>query len=119
MIKEIYFRDPTDPKYRSNKIETTTELESVIEKIRMILFTKRGEVLGYPNLGMDLDDFVFDFDFNENILRTRFYSQIYQFIPDREFLIDLDIQVTTNGVQKFVNLYIKINDQTVIGVIVK
>ncbi len=119
MIKEIYFRDPTDPKYRPNKLETSEELESVLNKIRMILFTRKGEVLGYPDLGLDLDDFVFDFNFNENLLRSKFYSQIYKYIPDRTYLIELDTSVTTDGVQNYVNLYIKVNNQPVIGVILK
>ncbi len=119
MIKEIYFRDLTDPKYRNDKLEINDELESVLNKVRMILFTNKGDVLGYPDLGMNLDDYIFDFNFNENQIRSRFYSQIYKYIPDRSYLIELDTNVTTDGVKNYVNLYIKINNQPVLGLILK
>ena len=48
MLRDIYLRDQSDPKYKSNLLETSSVIESVLNKIRMILYTNRGEVLGAP-----------------------------------------------------------------------
>jgi len=117
MIREIYFRDPTDPKYTPNLLETSSKVETVLNKIRMILFTNRGEVLGDPNLGMDLEDYLFQFGLDEHEIRNRFNAQIAQYIPEsREFDISLDIKMETNGIENYCYLYIDINSERYLGV---
>ena len=116
MLKEIYFRDPTDPKYRPNKIEDTNEKEALLSKIRMILFTARGEVLGEPELGMDLDEFIFDKNVPVELLKRRFYTQLAKYVPERKFKIDMDINVTSNGIQNSMNIFIKVDDAVTMGV---
>lgn len=115
-IREIYFRDPSDPKYQLYGIETNDKLGAVIAKLRIILFTNRGEVLGEPDLGMDLEDFLFDFGFNEQIIRERFYAQIAKYIPERDFRIDLDVSYETDGVRDTAYLFIIVNDLRVLGI---
>jgi hypothetical protein len=118
MLREIYFRDPTDSKYNISSLEVNSKLEAVLNKIRMILFTNRGDVLGYPELGMDLDDYIFNFKINENVLRDRFYSQIATYIPERDFKIDIDFSFETDGVKDFMYLYITVDRQRILGILI-
>jgi hypothetical protein len=64
MLKEIYCRNENDPKYVNTILETTDAIEALLTKLRMILFTARGEVLGYPNLGLDLDSMLFELNYS-------------------------------------------------------
>lgn len=59
MIKEIYIRDKSDPHYDSKFIDFEDEVESIITQIRMILGTAPSEVLGSPEFGMDIEDYIF------------------------------------------------------------
>ena len=59
MIKEIYCRMPSDPNYNGDILTTSDEIERILQQIRVILGTKPGEVLGDPNFGCDLEDYVF------------------------------------------------------------
>lgn len=59
MIREIYTRDSGDPAYEDAKVETNGTLEILLSKIRMLLGTDKGEVLGEYNLGLNLEDLVF------------------------------------------------------------
>lgn len=115
-MTEIYFRNPDDPKYNPLYLEENDEKEILLNKIRMILFTNRGEVLGEPELGLNLEDYLFDFDIPIDVIKRRFYAQLAKFVPENKYKIDLDIQITTNNIQKFANLYIKIDDAVVIGI---
>lgn len=116
MIKEIVFRDPSDPKYNPNYLETNDKLEAVIAKIKMILYTNRGEVLGEPELGMDLEDYLFEKRIDEKEIRDRFYSQVARFIPEREYKLDLEISHGTDNIQNYINLYVTINGLKAFGI---
>ena len=64
-LREIYFRDQNDPKYRADQVEVTDDLEATIQQIMMTIFTKKGEVLGEPNFGLNLDILVLLIDIPE------------------------------------------------------
>ena len=51
MIKEIYSRDIDSPKYNNDVIVVTDQLQQLILKVENCLFTRKGDVLGAPNMG--------------------------------------------------------------------
>jgi len=59
MIREIYTRQENDPNYEDGILETTETIEEIMAKIRMILGTKNGDILGAYNFGVDLERMVF------------------------------------------------------------
>jgi hypothetical protein len=118
MIKEIYFRDQTDPKFRSDKIETDSELEMLITQIRMILLSNKGEVLGNYDLGLDLNSYLFSFGINETEIRNKFTTQVQKYITNTRYKIDMNFNFETNGVQDTIYIYITIDDQRVLGVVI-
>ena len=61
MIKEIYCKLPSDLNYQ-NKIETVDELEQILQQIRMVLGTKHGQVLGSYHFGIDLQQYLFNYN---------------------------------------------------------
>ena len=63
MINEIYCRMPSDAKYVP-KIETSSEIEQILQRIRVILGTNRGDVLGDFSFGTDIKKYIFSMDFN-------------------------------------------------------
>lgn len=118
MLKEIYLRGPEDQKYKANLLETNSKLEAVLNKIRLILFTNRGEVLGEPDLGMNLEDYLFQFGFDEADIKNKFMAQVNQFIPEiNEFSIDMTVSFETDGVQNYSYLYITVNQELQMGVV--
>ena len=117
MLRTIYFRDPTDPKFQSGLLETNSDLEELIAKIKMILFTNRGEVLGFPDFGMDLEESLFDFDINEGLIRDRFYAQIAKFIPETQYKIDIEFERQMDEVESTLFIFITIDGQKVFGLV--
>lgn len=59
MLKEIYIRSDNDPYYDPRKLEFTDEMESAITQVRVILGTEKGDVLGVPNFGLNIEDYIF------------------------------------------------------------
>ena len=62
MIKEIYCRMPSDANYKrsGSVIESTSMEENLLQRIRVCLGTRKGEVLGDPFFGINLEDYIFD-----------------------------------------------------------
>lgn len=60
MIREIYIRDENDPYYEPGVIDYSNEMENIMSQIKILLGTKKGQVLGEYELGIDLEYMVFN-----------------------------------------------------------
>jgi|694.fasta_scaffold145945_2 hypothetical protein len=86
MLREIYNRDPSDPNYKAEQIEVTDALEACIGKLKMLIFTRKGEVLGDPRFGLNLEDLIYDFNISEKGLRNEIQKYLITYIPDFDIL---------------------------------
>ena len=78
-MREIYNRDPNDLTYNPYQLEVTDLVEICIGQIKMVLLTNRGEVLGDPQFGLNMEELVFSMGLSESSLRSQidFYLQVY------------------------------------------
>ena len=60
-LRDFYTRTTDDSKYLSDRVEVSDDLESAIQQVKMTLFTKKGEVLGEPDFGVDIDSYLFEY----------------------------------------------------------
>lgn len=81
MISEIYMRDPSDPLYRADVLDVSNELDVLLGQIRMILFTKPGEVISSPTFGVNLEYYIFSTNVSNQQLEKLVREQIYQNCP--------------------------------------
>jgi len=61
-IRDFYSRTEDDPKYKDGVLENSDELEECIAQIKMALLTNKGEVLGEPGFGLEVNKYLFDFE---------------------------------------------------------
>lgn len=92
-LLEVYPRNPDDPLYVSNKIETEDIGEIVIGMLQQMLLTKPGEVLGDPYFGIDLESMIFDFNVSQRQLSEAISLQIYTYIPLARKDINIDFKI--------------------------
>jgi len=78
---ELYIKTTGDPNYLPNEIQIESEIEMLIAQIEMILFTKRGDILGSPDLGCNLEDVLYTLNFNENQLTSHIQAQMIAYCP--------------------------------------
>jgi hypothetical protein len=120
---DFYFRAQTDPNYRANIFESRNDIENTIEQVRMTLLTKKGEVLGEPDFGLDTTKYLFEFEgYPIGILEKEAASQIqdyvmlskiYEVVPTAFNLDDLAdmhkvglaLDIAINGKRTFAVLY--------------
>ena len=116
VLNSLYIRDHLDPKYNSQIIENKGgDLDELIAKIKIILYTRRGQVLGVPNLGMDLENYLFNKRININDIRNQFYTQISAFVPEAQnYDVKIDIRERMYTTHKELHINITINNVLVI-----
>ena len=120
MITELYCRNVNDPGYNPNKLDTSDALEALLTKIRMIIFTTQGEVLGQPSLGLSLEEHLFEFNLNTAQLQNKFYGQLAAFVPEAGlFNVEIAVAFQPGEVRDFCYIDIYIDGSKYIGVLAK
>jgi hypothetical protein len=120
MLKELYMRDPSDPLYYPGILEQSSEIETLLNQIRMIMFTKQGDVLGSYNFGYNLEDNLFMFNVNEDELKSKLLEAIYLYCPDAApFNVDVTAQFFKGSVRDACLIDIFIDGRKSLGVLVK
>jgi hypothetical protein len=118
MIKEIYCRNLSDPQFNSQQLETTNAIEALLTKLRMIMFTNRGEILGQPDLGLDLEYHLFELNFNSFQLQQNFLGQIAKYVPEGSFYrIDIEVNFVPGTVRDIAYIDIYIDGTRYLGVV--
>ena len=93
MIKEIYTRSTNDPYYDSNILEHNSNIEMILSKIRLILGTSKGNVLGDYAFGTNIDELVFKTRFNKEQIESKINTQIDKYIG-RNVGYDINVSVS-------------------------
>ncbi|HPI81666.1 MAG TPA: hypothetical protein PK122_00335 [Candidatus Paceibacterota bacterium] len=120
MIKEIYTRSPEDPNYVYGVYETEDAIEQIITKIKMILGTRQGQVLGDVNFGVSIEDLVFQTRINKFDLEEKIRKQVFQYIPESsKYKIDPKVSFGKAEGYDYCIIDFFINDEKAIGVLIK
>lgn len=81
-IRDFYMRTESDPKYREDQIEVYDEIEASITQTRMTLLTNKGEVLGEPSFGLQVEKYLFEFELNPFQLSDDANQQIQKYVSE-------------------------------------
>jgi hypothetical protein len=120
MLKELYLRDPSDKYYTPDILEHSSELENLLGQIRMILFTKQGDVMGSFNFGFNLEDNIFLFNLSATELKGKLMEMISTYCVDVEnFNVQVDVQFFNGSVRDICLIDISVDGRKQIGVVVK
>jgi hypothetical protein len=65
-----------------NKLDETDPIKIYIQKIKMILFTKKGEVIGDPNFGINLESMLFHKFLNNEQIKNDLEQQISMYCQE-------------------------------------
>lgn len=78
MIFDINTRED-NPELFVQPLEVNDALTQLLIKIENTLFTKKGDVLGVSNFGVNLEELLFSIIYNEAAIESRITSQIQTF----------------------------------------
>jgi hypothetical protein len=81
-VKDLVIRYDGHPKYDSKRIIEDDEIEVIVQKLEMILFTNKGEVLGDVNIGVNLEYYLWQTKVTSGNLKNKIDEQIATYIPE-------------------------------------
>ena len=120
MYREIYTREESDEKYDASTLEYTDHVETIIQKIKMILGTSKMDVLGEPEMGIGIEDYIFKKSFSAEEIKKKIKNQLDLYIDEYpNYNIDVDVKFgkQTTG-QDYALIDIYINKQKISGIVV-
>jgi len=120
MIKDLYTRSYEDPNFNYGVLEHSDVIESVITKIKMILGTRSGQVMGDVAFGVGIEDLIFETRINKIELEEKIKTQFEQYISEtKDYDISPSVSFGKADGYEFCVIDIYINSQKVIGLLVK
>lgn len=120
MIKEIYLRNIDDQHYE-NILEHSSDTESIIQQVKMILGTENGQVLGDYNFGVNLKKLIFQTNISKAKIQQMIQEQISDYIQSyNNYSISTNVSFgKLNNGSDYAIVDIIINQKAVLGIIVE
>jgi hypothetical protein len=78
---DLYIKSLEDPNYDENQLQVDEDIALIISQIETLVFTQRGDVMGDPDFGLNLEDYVYSFRYNDTMLQGVVQSAISRNIP--------------------------------------
>jgi len=119
-FRDHYIGHPGRPKYISNKMIEDDAIRVIIQKLEMILFTNKGELLGRPDFGCDLEKLLFETRIARSGVIEIIRQQIEDYIPEiRDINYGLDVQFSEDpeNFQEVMEIFFEIADYDVYFVV--
>lgn len=92
MLRDIYAIPNNESRYKPNVLEVNNELDSIIQQVDCLLFTRKGEVLMMPDFGCDLHKYFFDTTLNKTSIKNMVENQIKTYVYlDGKYKVDIEI----------------------------
>jgi hypothetical protein len=92
-MKEFYFRLDNDPLFVPGVFEVSSEIEALLYQIKLVLNTRKGDVLGADTFGANIDDLLFSFDFNDAMLNSVLVEQVNNYCEmARSYKLDFNVR---------------------------
>lgn len=90
------------------QMEVDDAFTELLLQVEVLLFTKPGELIGYPNYGIDLEQYIFETNINTNQLQRQINRKLDSFIP-RPDDVELDSTVESYMVNDEPVIIVNIN----------
>ncbi|MDC1282397.1 hypothetical protein N8Z10_00430 [bacterium] len=113
---ELYIKSNTDPNWRPDQLQVDEELAMLLTQIETLFFTNKGDVIGNPDFGLNLEDYVYSFRYNDSMLQGVVKAAINDYIPlSSYYKVDVEVEFTEETERSIVLINVIINDTYGIG----
>lgn len=103
-VRDLVIRDNTHPRYINDKIIEDDEIEVIVQKLEMVLFTSDNDVIG-DDVGVNLEYFLWQTKVSVGTLDSKIREQIVKYIPElTQIGYHLDIEIFEGTYRDIMNL---------------
>lgn len=93
-INEIFCISEESPRYSPNALEIHDKLTNLIQKIEVMLYTRKGSLLCQPDFGIDLEKYVFETNVSADYIRNEINMQMWKYVlssEDSSYSVSCDV----------------------------
>ena len=99
---DFYIKNAEDSTYIDSQIIEDDIINVIIQKYNLIIFSNKGDVMGDPNFGADIELLLYETKVSENYVKEQIIEQINLYIPE---LINMSYGLEVLFAQDSVNFY--------------
>lgn len=116
---EFYVKSLSDPNFERNKLQQDNDLNMMVTQIETILFTRRSSILGKPDFGANLEDYIYTFRFNDYQIKNEVNGQITKYVPlANKYKVVIDVNFTEENTRYIMFLSITIDAKIKLSIFV-
>jgi phage baseplate assembly protein W len=116
---EFYIKSKNEPNFDPTKLQSESEIAQLIAQLEVIMFTRRGEVMGAPDLGCNLEDLVYELNYNISQIENEINNQIMNYVPlARKFAVEVTVEFASGVERDAVFVDILIDSQYLLQVLI-
>lgn len=113
---EIYTKRSIEVNYNETKLEENDPIRIYIQKIKMILFTRRGETTDF-NFGVNLEQMLFKKNLDNAKIKSEIENQISSYCDEyREYQTTVDVKFYKMNNHDECEINISVNGMNVIDI---
>lgn len=114
---EFYVKALGDPGYNNDKLQQDDDIAMLLTQIETILFTRKGSVLGSPDFGANLEDYVYELRYNDYLIKKVISEQINMYAPlSKKYPVSIEVDFTEELNRHVMFLDIRVDSRYQLGV---
>jgi phage baseplate assembly protein W len=116
---ELYIKTIGDPNFDADQIQTDEDIQLLLTQIETLIFTNKGEVMGNPDFGLNIEDYVYSFRYNDTMLQSMIQEGISRYVPlSYKYPVSVNVEFTPATEKNMVFIDITIDGRYGIGLYV-
>ncbi len=115
-FKDFYIEYPGHPRYNSTQLIEDDIIRVILQKIEVMLFTNKGDLLCEPEFGANLLEYLHETRLSSQSVEEELYSQISKYIPELEntsYTLKVSFHEHPEDFQEYMEIYIQISDYNI------
>jgi len=113
---EFYIKNIEDPGFDVDQMQSDNEISQLLIQIEMVLFTRKGDVMGDSEFGANLDDYVYSFRYNDFMLKKVIEDQLKRYVPlAAKFNTKVDVEFTSEIDKHLVFVSVIVDSKYMVG----
>lgn len=81
-FKDLYIKYEGHPRFHSERLVEDDVVEVIVQKLEVVLFTNKGDLYGDPDLGCNLEYFLWETKVPVGDIKTAVVDQINTYVPE-------------------------------------
>lgn len=112
--RDFYIKYPQNSNYHSDLIITESFTDLIVNKLEMILFTNKGDVISDPDFGCSLEFYLWQTRVSASTVQDIIRQQISTYIPELDTIgYDINVSMIQGEIRDIMVIDIFLNDQTI------